>query len=83
MRSAACTTIEITSAQHAALSALARRRGQRGFSLLVQEALDAYLASLAPDETEALLALEGALSDEQAAAVQRRIDLTRATWRAS
>lgn len=77
------TTIEITAAQHEALSSLARRRGQRGFSLLVQEALDGYLASLAPDETDAMLALEGVLGDDEAAEVQRRTVETRATWRAS
>jgi hypothetical protein len=77
------TTIEITAAQHEALTALARRRGQRGFSLLVQEAVDGYLASLAPDETDALLALEGVLGDDEADEVQRRAAETRATWRAS
>lgn len=70
------TTIEVTAAQHEALTALARRRGHRGFSPLVREALDAYLASLGPDETAALLALEGMLDDEQADEVQRRIDET-------
>lgn len=77
------TTIEITSAQHEALTMLARRRGQRGFSLLVQEALEGYLHSLAPDETEALLSLEGLLSDEEADEVQERTAEARATWRVS
>ena len=39
------TTVEIREEQRAALVALAARRGIRGFSLLVQEAVDRYLAS--------------------------------------
>ena len=37
------TTVEITEEQRARLLELAARRGQKGFSQLVQEALDAYL----------------------------------------
>ena len=37
------TTIELTDLQRAQLLELAARRGERGFSKLVQEAVDAYL----------------------------------------
>lgn len=37
------TTIEITDEQRAKLLELAARRGEKGFSILVQEALDLYL----------------------------------------
>ena len=77
------TTVEITARQHQALSALAQRRGVRGFSTLVQEALDAYLASVDPDEVESLLGLEGILTEGDAERVRAEIDSTRATWRAS
>lgn len=77
------TTVEISDAQHQALSAVAQRRGIRGFSILVQEALDAYLANLETDEVEALLALEGTLSESDADEMRTRIDDVRNTWRAS
>ncbi|UQX11633.1 hypothetical protein [Candidatus Mycobacterium methanotrophicum] len=77
------TTVEITDEQHRALSAIAQRRGVRGFSALVQEALDTYLASLNADEVDLLLGLEGTLNDSEAREVQRRINDARARWRAS
>jgi predicted CopG family antitoxin len=77
------TTVEITDEQHRALSAIAQRRGIRGFSALVQEALDGYLANLRTDEVDLLLRLEGTLTDSEAHEVRTRIDEARATWRAS
>ncbi len=77
------TTVEISDAQHQALSAVAQRRGIRGFSILVQEALDAYLADLETGEVDALLALEGSLSESDADEMRSRIDDVRSTWRAS
>jgi metal-responsive CopG/Arc/MetJ family transcriptional regulator len=77
------TTVEITQDQHRALSAIAQRRGLRGFSTLVQEALAAYLHELDTDEVELLLSLEGTLSDEEEQEMRSRIDATRAMWRAS
>lgn len=76
------TTIELTAEQHDALTMLARRRGMRGFSLIVQEALDAYLADLGADEVDSLLALEGSIGDPEAGEVRRRITEARASWRA-
>ncbi|AEF37013.1 MULTISPECIES: hypothetical protein [Mycobacteriaceae] len=77
------TTVEITDEQHRALSAIAQRRGVRGFSLLVQEALDGYLASLDTDEVDLLIGLEGTLTDAEAQEMETRINDARATWRAS
>lgn len=77
------TTVEITDEQHRALSAIAQRRGVRGFSALVQEALDSYLATMTTDEVDLLLGLEGTLSDTEAREVGTRIDEARTTWRAS
>lgn len=69
--------------QHTALSALARSRGLRGFSQLVQEALDAYLNDLGRDEVSLLLELEGMLDAPDEGEVRARIDAVRTTWRAS
>jgi hypothetical protein len=77
------TTVEITKEQHRALSAIAQRRGVRGFSLLVQEALDLYLANLATDEVDLLLGLEGVLTEADELEVRSRINDTRNPWRAS
>lgn len=77
------TTVEITDDQHRALTAIAQRRGVRGFSALVQEALDAYLANLNTDEVELLLGLEGTLSESDARQMRSRIDEAKNAWRAS
>ncbi|BBY07257.1 hypothetical protein MNVI_25750 [Mycobacterium noviomagense] len=77
------TTVEITDEQHRALSAIAQRRGVRGFSVLVQEALDGYLASLGTDEVDILLRLEGAITESEAQEIRSRIDDVRGRWRAS
>lgn len=77
------TTVEIGDEQHRALSALAQRRRLRGFSVLVQEALDAYLHDQSDEETAALLALQGSLSESEADEVESRIAAVRSTWRSS
>jgi metal-responsive CopG/Arc/MetJ family transcriptional regulator len=77
------TTVEITQEQHRALSAIAQRRGVRGFSVLVQEALEGYLANLTTDEVDLLLGLEGVLSESDAREMRSRIEDARAAWRAS
>ena len=77
------TTVEISDEQHRALTSIASRRGLRGFSALVQEAIDSYLADLRADEVEVLLTFEGVLDEEQADEVRSRIEAARQTWRAS
>lgn len=77
------TTIELTHRHHEALLVVARRRGLRGFSQVVQEALDAYLADLDGDEVDSLLSLEGSLGDSEEREMRRRIQEARASWRAS
>jgi hypothetical protein len=75
--------VEITDEQHRALSAIAQRRGVRGFSALVQEALDGYLANLNTDEVDLLLGLEGVLTEFDAREMRSRIKEARAAWRTS
>lgn len=77
------TTVEITEEQHRALTTLARQRGIRGFSPLVQEALTVYLAALDADEVDLLLGLEGILDEEEEQEMRGRIDAARTVWRAS
>jgi hypothetical protein len=75
------TTVEIRDDQHAVLAALASRRGLRGFSLLVQEALDVYLNDLDGDRLAEVMGLRGTLSAEEAEELARRIDEAWSTWR--
>ena len=77
------TTVELRDDQHAALAALASRRGMRGYSALVQEALDLYLREHGRDRLAEVLELRGILSDEEAAEVEHRIGEAWATWRTS
>ena len=79
------TTVELTDAQRGRLLELAARRGEKGFSKIVQEALDRYLAEesvAAKDEraSEALSVL-GTLSDKAADAMEARVKQLRDHWR--
>lgn len=62
---------------------IAQSRGLRGFSQIVQEALDAYLTDLGGDEIGSLLALEGSIDEDKANEMRRLIDDARASWRTS
>jgi len=77
------TTVEIPDHLHETLIRLARRRGLRGFSQLVEEALDAYLADLSAEEAALLLSLESSIDDSEELEMRRRIEEARATWRVS
>ena len=74
------TTVEITDDQRLALATLASKRGLRGFSALVQEAIDRYLAEERGDRLDAVLALRGSLSDREADELDRRIADAWASW---
>jgi hypothetical protein len=74
------TTIEIRDEQRIALAAIAAKRGLRGYSEIVQEAIDAYLSSTQGDDLDALLSLRGSLAPEQADALERRIAEAWASW---
>ncbi len=77
------TTIEIRNEYRARLLEIAARRGDKGFSHIVEEALERYLA-----EEEALqearrraLAMRGALSEEDAAALAEETHRLHESWR--
>lgn len=80
------TTVQLRDDQREQLAALAARRGMRGYSMLIQEALDRYLSD-ADNDREAkiarMLALRGSISDEQAAQMRERIAESRTRWRTS
>lgn len=80
------TTIEIDDDKLVKLKKLAAERGARGFSGLVNEALERYLdegsdGELREGRVKRILALSGAWSDEAAEEARSRIAELRKTWR--
>ena len=77
------TTVVITDAQRAGLLELAARRGEKGFSRLVQEAVDRLLADerAGKGRVEAALALEGSMTAEAADGLTASIARLRRSWR--
>src|SRR5207248_1228021 len=77
------TTIEISDAQRARLLEIAGRRGEKGFSRLVQEALDRYLAEEGGrrERIEAALGVGGTVSAKAADALEASVLQIRSTWR--
>jgi hypothetical protein len=79
------TTVEVTDEQRARLLELAARRGEKGFSRIVQEALDRYLEQEAVSAREAraaqALAVLGTLGDEAADELETRVRNLRNDWR--
>ena len=77
------TTIEMKVEHRARLVALAARRGEKGFSKLVEEALDLYLAALDAEDIRRRDAAEsrGALTLMDAAAMRETVTRLRERWR--
>lgn len=77
------TTIEMKDEHRARLLEIAARRREKGFSGLVAEAIELYLAHQASDDAEraAALGVRGALSEEEAAALRAEARALREAWR--
>jgi hypothetical protein len=77
------TTIEITDIQRARLLELAARRGEKGFSRLVRQAIDQMLAEEASRsrQIKRALALAGSLTDKTADALEGSVRRVRSAWR--
>ncbi len=79
------TTIEIGTDLRARLLAFAARRGERGFSRIVQEALERYLASDGESDrarrVARALATLGTMSDKSARHMRDTASRLRRTWR--
>lgn len=76
------TTVELTEEQRALLHAIAARRGWRGYSRVVQEAIDFYLKHHAEAESarRILLDRKGAWSAEEAERTRKALRELRASW---
>ena len=79
------TTIELNDDARSKLLALAARRGDKGFSKIVQEALDRYLhdedATGRRLKANAAIAVLGTLPEKAAAKMDTRVQALREHWR--
>lgn len=77
------TTVEIPDNLRARLLEIAARRGLKGFSALVEEALILYLGELERREEQAgrAMALIGSLSEEETEALESSVSNARRSWR--
>ena len=77
------TTIELTDEQRSRLLELGAKRGLKGFSLLVQEAVDRFLQQEArrEDLKAAALAALGSLDEESARGLEASVRAARSQWR--
>jgi predicted transcriptional regulator len=77
------TTIELTDPERAKLLELAAQGREKGFSRLIQEAVDRYLAEEASrsDRIRAALGLAGSLDDQAADAMEATAATLRKSWR--
>ncbi len=77
------TTIDLDDEQRARLLDLAARRGEKGFSMIIREAVDLYLSEILKDNAKrrAALDLKGALSSGEAKRLENAVERIREGWR--
>lgn len=77
------TTIELSDRHRAKLLELAAERGEKGFSRIVQEAIDRYLAEEGSkrDRIDRALVQRGSLDDDAATALEESVRAARSRWR--
>ena len=77
------TTVELSDAVRARLLELAARRGERGFSALVEEALERYLEDeeRRRSQAEAAKAVIGSLSGQEGDELEASVRTLRERWR--
>ncbi|MBI3694528.1 MAG: hypothetical protein HY238_06775 [Acidobacteria bacterium] len=77
------TTIEMKPEHRARLLEMGARRGEKGFSSVVEEAIEAFLQAHAQNDEIRKKALRagGSLGQKEAEALRRRAAKIRAQWR--
>ena len=77
------TTVELKPEHRSRLLAIAARRGQKGFSTVLSDAVESYLDEEAERERRRRTALQlrGALKREEAAKLRKTAAALRASWR--
>lgn len=77
------TTVEMTPEHRSALLSLAARRGQKGFSSVLAEAIEEYLNGdrIRESRRQELLSLSGSIPAEDAEHLRRTAQSLREKWR--
>ena len=77
------TTVELSNDQRSFLRSLAARRGLRGYSKLIQEAVDLYIQEMTAKEGSArhLLQMRGTWNKEEARKFQKKLKGIRKNWK--
>ncbi len=77
------TTIELSNEHRSSLHSMAARRGLRGYSKLIQEAVDLYIQRMTTkeDAPKDLLAMRGTWDKQEAREFQRRLKEIRKNWK--
>ena len=79
------TTVELSNDHRSSLHSLAARRGLRGYSKLIQEAVDLYIREMTAKEgnTGHLLRMRGTWNKEEARKFQNKLRRVRRNWKLS
>ena len=77
------TTIELSNEHRSSLHSLAARRGLRGYSKLIQEAVDLYIQETTARESDSkhLLKMRGTWNKEDARKFQKKLKGIRKNWK--
>lgn len=77
------TTVEMKPEHRSALLSVASRRGQKGFSAVLGEAIEHYLRAEQDREKrrKTLLSLAGSLTPDEAVKLRRTVENVRERWR--
>jgi len=77
------TTVELSNDHRSSLHSLAARRGLRGYSKLIQEAVDLYIQEMTAKEGGAkhLLQMRGTWNKEEARKFQKKLRGIRKNWK--
>jgi metal-responsive CopG/Arc/MetJ family transcriptional regulator len=77
------TTIELSNEHRSALHSLSARRGLRGYSKLIQEAVDLYIQKATAKEgsAKAILQMRGTWKKEDARRFQEKLSEIRKNWK--
>jgi metal-responsive CopG/Arc/MetJ family transcriptional regulator len=77
------TTIELTNDHRSSLHSLAARRGLRGYSKLIQEAVDLYIQEMTAKEGNAkvLLKMRGTWNKQDAKSFCKKLKEIRKNWK--
>ncbi len=77
------TTIELSNDRRSSLHSLAAQRGLRGYSKLIEEAVDLYIQekTLGRSKVEHLLKMRGTWNKEEARRFRKKLGEIRKNWK--